>query len=927
MRKPLSTSRRAGAVLPLVTVCLLALFAFVTLAIDVGMMAVARTEAQSAADIAALSGARTLNGASGNNVAGAITQAKAMATANSILATQITNSQVVTAQAGVYRYNTTAQRFQADFTTGPGTNEAYGAMQVRISTSQNTFFGSILGVNAMTVAAEATAVHRPRDIAISLDFSGSMRFSSEVNYPPITGTTQVTGSLNPDPTFPRFGPWCIYPVAVAGTPNPMQCLDPFYDSTGQTHAANNLTSTTTLGPPVVNNFQTTAAIGGPNALCYNNDLTAGSFAITNTPVCTPTPSSWTSQYATSYVGDRWPQKWADSSTTPGVSNYATTAGQMLNSGTVTTSTRNALWETQTAAGGYDLATLTFRNGAFKGYSMGPGYYGKTFYNWPPDPRYTAGADPTSISTTNPVQDTSSRWIADWRQRYFLAPGTSTTKGSPITDNSKLFNSTGVWNSQNLGGTLNYIPNYDAILAFIRSGPQTLPPSLRAGRVCYYTSIPTSIPMNWQTGVISSSATLDQQFWKGYIDFVIGCGEHNRGQTLYGVGTNNTWAGQTFGTGKITAAASLTGSPKPYMAYDDCPVHPRAHMWFGPLTMMCFLAVSSQNLDYNWFAGTTYEAHCWQLKAGIQSALSDIQKNHPNDLATLNFWSSYDGYNTSRVGMSRSYTQMQNCLFYPFSLVSSLGTASSEERPYASTSASASNPSGLNQSPSNILSDIPNANGGTNPSMGLMLSYNEFNWTGSWTGRKGASKLVILETDGVANQTINGTFTAISGGGGSYNWTGISNGGSAPNPMNGHPAALDPAVSLAWLIAQDSAGSKAWPTFPSYTNGTGVAAATTPTKWSGLTRNGPGFSTARAPAYVHTLAFGYLFEPTTTTILKTRALEFLRNIQMATGLPQDASTGTIESYKMIIGTYDQRIDAIRQAMERIMQGGIQLALIE
>jgi hypothetical protein len=31
--------------------------------------------------------------------------------------------------------------------------------------------------------------------------------------------------------------------------------------------------------------------------------------------------------------------------------------------------------------------------------------------------------------------------------------------------------------------------------------------------------------------------------------------------------------------------------------------------------------------------------------------------------------------------------------------------------------------------------------------------------------------------------------------------------------------------------------------------------------------------------------------------------------------------------MIIGTYDQRIDAIRQAMQRIMQGGIQVALIE
>ena len=109
--------------------------------------------------------------------------------------------------------------------------------------------------------------------------------------------------------------------------------------------------------------------------------------------------------------------------------------------------------------------------------MGPGYYGKSFYIWPPDPRYTAGADPTNISSSNPVQDTSNRSIADWRKRFFLAPsGSSSTKGTPIADNSKLFSSTGVWNGQNLGGTVNYIPNYDAILAWIKNGPQTLPPA-------------------------------------------------------------------------------------------------------------------------------------------------------------------------------------------------------------------------------------------------------------------------------------------------------------------------------------------------------------------------------------------------------------------------------------------------------------------
>src|SRR5438876_8792746 len=102
MRKPQPAAQRKGAVLPLVTICLIALFGFVALAIDVGMMAVARTQAQSAADISALAGARTLNGQPGNNVIGAVAEAKEAASSNYVLGAQITDAQVVFAQAGVY---------------------------------------------------------------------------------------------------------------------------------------------------------------------------------------------------------------------------------------------------------------------------------------------------------------------------------------------------------------------------------------------------------------------------------------------------------------------------------------------------------------------------------------------------------------------------------------------------------------------------------------------------------------------------------------------------------------------------------------------------------------------------------------------------------------------------------------------------------
>src|SRR5437868_7585420 len=131
------------------------------------MMAVARTQAQSAADIAALAGARTLDGRTAdNNRALAEAEAVEAATSNSILTAPITSAQVTTVTAGVYRYDPSAQRFKADFQTGPSGVEAYGAMRVKVTTSQGTYFGRVLGVSSMTVGAEATAVHRPRDIAI-----------------------------------------------------------------------------------------------------------------------------------------------------------------------------------------------------------------------------------------------------------------------------------------------------------------------------------------------------------------------------------------------------------------------------------------------------------------------------------------------------------------------------------------------------------------------------------------------------------------------------------------------------------------------------------------------------------------------------------------------------------------------------------------
>jgi hypothetical protein len=72
-----------------------------------------------------------------------------------------------------------------------------------------------------------------------------------------------------------------------------------------------------------------------------------------------------------------------------------------------------------------------------------------------------------------------------------------------------------------------------------------------------------------------------------------------------------------------------------------------------------------------------------------------------------------------------------------------------------------------------------------------------------------------------------------------------------------------------------------------------------------------------------IAFGDLFETNQTQ--SQNALAFLLDVQQA-GNTSSATDTSIESYKIITGDYTTRIDNIRQAMERIMQSGIQVSLI-
>jgi outer membrane autotransporter protein len=109
-----SQPRRRGTIVPLMALCVTGLFGFVALAVDLGILAVTRTQCQNAADAAALAGARQLNNSTAavnNNAAAASTQARTTVTANTLLNTPFTTANISAVDIGTYSYNTVSQRF------------------------------------------------------------------------------------------------------------------------------------------------------------------------------------------------------------------------------------------------------------------------------------------------------------------------------------------------------------------------------------------------------------------------------------------------------------------------------------------------------------------------------------------------------------------------------------------------------------------------------------------------------------------------------------------------------------------------------------------------------------------------------------------------------------------------------------------------
>jgi Flp pilus assembly protein TadG len=1006
---------RRGTVLPVLVFTIVVLVAFLALAIDLGMLATAKAQAQNAADLAALTAARTLNGnsttGSPNNGAynqnNATTNAQNILTYNTILGQQIQTSQLALT-FGSYDYNDSTQTFSANYP--PTAGKPYTAVAATVTAaSLPGAFSNIFGTQLLpSVTATAQAVHRPRDIALTLDLSGSMRFGTLLGFD-FASTSRVTN--NPDTLVPTFGHYSSSSASLIGTTSTRTSSVDNYTITPSNSTAANSTYSLTY----VNSFYQNAAYASTLIRAFDS-YSSTDGGNTWTAPTTQRPQLPPASYATAPGGDA--PLFLNGSTT----TYATSVKDVLN-----TSSTNILWEldgySAYAAGLPDTSTnstpkvwtqvdYSATGCQFNGYTQGPGYYGKTFFLWPPDPRTTTALSGSTLTSylsalgVNAADQTvlSNIW-ATWQgqgvgpgstgltnlQNWLkgtatggasalptfaggytptsttaFVPGFTTWKGTTLTSSNKpltyyavcrLFNraypagstwsgstlSTGTsfhadWRMRFFGttnnstlfssnGSLNtpgsgYSINYNAILAWIAGSADPFPTQMRAGRVKFYSSIPTAI-----TGTWPSYGGTDQRFWVEFIDYALGfrqlwAGAYgdlsglSSGTPLAGYGVDFTWP---------TATINSPPSAPQYMYYQDNPARPRLRFWFGPMLMTDYL--HNSNFEeilptyYNCMqAGDHYEAPLYTAKQSYVAAINTMEYNHPNDWVSVVAYSwpknsatggvgsaGYVGrFNCVRSPLGPNYAYASASLLFPFSTINADGSCNNTEiTPYDADPAT-----GL--VPSANFADTPRAEGDTCFAMALMLCYNQFAVTptsdttlrtfvtsspitfptgmAGGLGRKGAQKVIIFETDGLANTGAAASLVNA----GSYSYYQIR------YDMNKPSSSEYPTLNVADI------------------NDSGVLSQV-----YGLVQQlGTTYGTTRNPFRLYAIGFGPVFAgPDASSALST-----LQTMQYYAGT-QTSPTTALPSNQVINGTDAQMTANMTAAFTTILENGVQIALIK
>jgi hypothetical protein len=273
---------------------------------------------------------------------------------------------------------------------------------------------------------------------------------------------------------------------------------------------------------------------------------------------------------------------------------------------------------------------------------------------------------------------------------------------------------------------------------------------------------------------------------------------------------------------------------------------------------------------------------------MQGAFTDIQNNHPNDLVSLILFArpAYSGdpsttasFSQPQVVSTNNYTDLIDSLWYP------PNSGSSDVRPW--------DPNGL---------QTPRAHGdydsNTATSYGLRLAYNQLSSASALQtvgiggmGRKGAQKLVVLETDGMAN--VASTVNFVNGG--AYNSY------YATAPLG------------------TSSVSGASPDTDAINVATQICAQTT--------ANPPGYSTVRYPTTIECIVFGAIFEAGSSGPYESDAVGLMQSISTIGGtvFPSSASDPT-NGYKWCIGTLAQRQQKMQTAFTTVLDSDVSIIMV-
>jgi hypothetical protein len=436
--------------------------------------------------------------------------------------------------------------------------------------------------------------------------------------------------------------------------------------------------------------------------------------------------------------------------------------------------------------------------------------------------------------------------------------------------------------------------------------------MHCGNITYYKSIPTN-PGN--------NSTLDEQFWKQYIDYVLISQSNSGSRGVTGYGNY-----LSFGSVQINSPPSSTSPPTDtqYMNYQDNPLRPNVQFWFGPLSFCDFLGNETywvtRTSNRNWLPGNVHESPLYSAKIGVAAALGQMQSNQPNDAMTLIYYSAPQTstgttgcFNCVRAPLGINYNYAISSLWYPQTTLNPDGTTNTS---YSETGSSLGeiNCQLGNSADTTMMLDVPHSKFGTCFAMGLMLAYNQYVCTdpndntlrkyvtstqypagmAGGMGRIGAQKVVIFETDGIVNTPASASLIS-------------------------KPAVGNTPAYKYYQIRYDPAnpGTSEFPgsngNSPDYN------------AYAVLDQMKTDLGTTRKPFRLYALGFGPIFEAGSPD--RTRGLSILAQMQ-SNGTPTATATPIpLATNQIIVGTDDQMAVLLQAALTTIMQGALQCALVQ